>query len=247
MRRLEARPAFAPAPATGPLRRIPAGLAGGALLLAQLLLIVAGPIALAVLWAFLLAACAVGKRPVGRVILRAWPILLLAAITAFRRAGLEGTGDPASLVSHASVIWLRFCWMVLAADLFVSSFAWQSTLAGIATETASERAAGLFARARTAVALAVWLAIVQLPLIVGVLRARRDAARARGLRGPRALIASLITGILPQLLHRADTYAETLIARGVDGGTAINTNTRTSDGKHGIVRHYESRFRNKGI
>lgn len=226
MKRLETRPTFFPAAAAGPLRRIPAGIAGGALLVGQLALLVAHPITLTALWALLLTACAVGRRPVVRVLLRAWPILFLAAITALRRAGMGGTDASASLLSHASLIWLRFCWMVIAADLFVSSFAWQSSLAALATHPTHHRTAGVIVRARTTAALALWLAVIQLPLIVGVLRSRREAVRARGLLGPRALITSMITGVLPHLLHRADTYAETLAARGIGPETAISGTAR---------------------
>ncbi len=240
MRRLETTPAFTPAPRMSPLARIPAGLAGGVLLGAQLIIMFAGPLTLALLWGLLLGACAVGKRPIARVIFRAWPILLLAAATAYRRAGIAVHDDPVLLLSNASLIWLRFCWMVVAADLFISSFAWQSALAAVATGTTHEDGERYFARARKLIALTVWLAVVQLPLILGVLRTRRDAVRARGIRGARMLTTSLITGILPQLMHRADTYAEALIARGIHVGTEITTNARTPKSKHGIVCDHES-------
>lgn len=193
-------------------RSLPAGPALIAIFAAQVMSIYAGPALFSLLSALLLTGCTAARRPVHRILIRAWPILILAALTAWRQADTYSWS--------AVLFFLRFCWMILAADLYVSSFGWQPMLAHAATGEATRSSNPFIAFFRHTIritALTVWLTILQLPGILQSLQNRRLAAHARGLPRYRMLSAGAISSLLVTLVHDADSRAEAVQARGLGG------------------------------
>ncbi|MFW5994993.1 MAG: hypothetical protein ACOCRN_02695 [Spirochaetia bacterium] len=203
---------FVPGHEAGILRSLPAGPALLAIFAAQIATIYAGPPLFGLFSVVLLTGCAIGRRPVHRILLRAWPVLILAALTAWRQTDDFSWGTL--------LVFLRFCWMILAADLYVSSFGWQPMLARTATGRKAHRGTPLSAVLRGTLrgtALTVWLTILQMTGILQALRNRRLAARARGVKRYRMLSPGALSSLIVTLVHDADLRAEAVQARGIRG------------------------------
>lgn len=222
------RIAFTAADRNAPFYRFPPGVSLLVILAAQTAIVWVPPTGAVGLSALLLLAAALARRPVHTVLLNAWPVLVLALFTALR-------SDSAGLTDRLTVF-MRFCFMIVAADFYITSFSWQPALARLATTPLERRArdrqpATLRLRSRIAVstatvALALWLAVLHIPGVITRLRARRDAARARGIPSRRLLAPAALSSLLTQLIADADTRAEAIAARG------LLSEAPTSDTRH---------------
>ena len=211
------RIAFTAAHKNDPFYRFPPGRSLLVILGAQTLIVWVPPPGVAGLSALLFIAAVFARRPVHTVLLNAWPVLVLALLTALR-------SDSATLTDRFAVF-IRFCLMIVAADFYITAFAWQPALARLATapfkngasdtNPATRRPAGRIAVPTATVALALWLAILHIPGVTARLRARRDAARARGIPLRRLLSPAALSSLLTQLIADADTRAEAIAARGL--------------------------------
>ena len=215
--------------------RLPAGRSLLIILAAQTLIVWVPPAAVAGLSALLLLAAVVARRPVHSVLAGAWPVLLLALLTALR-------SDSAATADRITVF-VRFCFMIVAADLYVTSFAWQPALARLSTSTLHghdretddiertgtipvqldrgrihrtiRRVRSRMSGSVATVALALWLAVLHIPGVTTRLRARREAALARGIPLRHLLGPAALSSLLTELLSDADTRAEAIAARGL--------------------------------
>lgn len=196
---------FVPHSIASPLQRAPAGPSLLLVLAAQAAMFRLGPTALIALYIALSAGCIVAKRPVHLILLRAWPLLLLITLTAWRRSASVASAHELSTVGASLLVVARFCWVLLVADLYISAFAWQSMLARMSTGK------GFLATG----CLMLWLALLHLPEIALVIDDRRRAASARGLKPHQVLTPAFLTAIAVELIDRADRRAEALTARGI--------------------------------
>ncbi len=215
--------------------RVPAGRSLLIVLAAQMAIVWVPPAAVAGLSGLLLLAATIARRPVHAVLLGAWPVLVLALITALR-------ADSAAIADRIAVF-MRFCFMIVAADFYITSFSWQPALARLATASLSDipggagtcrsfntptgagasraldetvRRAGRRTSTTVAtVALLLWLAVLHIPGVAARLRARREAALARGVPLRRLLAPAALSSLLTELIDDADTRAEAIAARGL--------------------------------